>query len=64
MLLIILNVLSKTTIIFQLLLEYDELSWKQRDWFSVYSSNSLSNFPASEVIISDFLEYFITKNYY
>ncbi len=34
---------------FQLLLEYDELSWKERDWFSVYSSNSASNFPQSQV---------------
>ena len=39
------------TLIFylQLLLEYDELSWKEREWFSVYSPNAASNFPQYEV---------------
>ena len=34
---------------FQLLLEYDDLSWKEREWFSVYSPNCSANFPQSEV---------------
>lgn len=39
------------TLIFylQLLLEYDELSWKEREWFSIYSPNAASNFPQYEV---------------
>merc|ERR1711953_1071686 len=33
----------------QLLLEYDELAWQEREWFSVYSENSCSsNSPQTE----------------
>ena len=40
---------TSNTDFFQLLLEYDELSWKEREWFSVYSPNAASNFPQYEV---------------
>ena len=48
---------------FQLLLEYDDLSWQERDWFSVYSPNSSANLPQSEVNIQKVLPVLIQSGF-